>query len=164
VPILRANAFEFISHSPEQTRRLGVRLGSLLEPGLVLALEGDLGSGKTTFVQGLAQGWGALDPVTSPTFILVNVYRRADGQPFFHLDAYRLQGPHDAWALDLPALWEEGPLAVEWADRIAAALPEQRLTVRFTWVDDLKRHLLFQGQGPRAQKVLRTLRQYLFGS
>jgi len=164
VPILRPNALEFISNSPQQTRRVAMRLGARLQPGQVLALFGDLGSGKTTFVQGLAQGWGALDPVTSPTFILVNVYRRADGQPFFHLDAYRLAGPAEAWDLDLPSLWDQGPLVVEWADRIEAVLPPDRMDIRFTWMDDLKRHLLFEARGPRTMPLLQGLRHDLLGS
>jgi len=138
---------------------LGMRLGT----GMVVGLIGDLGSGKTTFVQGLAQGWGALDPVTSPTFILVNVYRRADGSPFFHLDAYRLKGPTEAWDLDLPALWDQGPLVVEWADRIASVLPEDRLSVQFEWVDELKRRLLFEAHGPQATKLVQAVRHDLLG-
>jgi len=164
VPILRPNALEFISHSPQQTRRVAMRLGARLEPGMVLALSGDLGSGKTTFVQGLAQGWGALDPVTSPTFILINVYRRAGGQPFFHLDAYRLAGPSEAWELDLPTLWDQGPLVVEWADRIEGLLPPDRMDIRFRWMDDLKRYLLFEARGPRALTLLQALRRDLLGS
>ncbi len=161
MPILRAQAFEFISHSPQQTRRVGMRLGAHLEPGHVLALVGDLGSGKTTFVQGLAQGWGALDPVTSPTFILVNVYRRAAGGTLYHLDAYRLQTPAEAWDLDLPSLWDLGPLVVEWADRVAKVLPADRLEIHFTWLDDWKRRLLFDAQGPRSQALLQQLRRDL---
>jgi len=164
VPILRAHAFEFISNSPQQTRRVGMRLGAHLEPGHVVALVGDLGSGKTTLVQGVAQGWGALDPVTSPTFILVNVYRRAQGQPLFHMDAYRLGSLHEAWELDLPALWDQGPLLVEWADRIAALLPEDRLEVHLDWMDEWKRRLLFQGRGPRANALVQRLRHDLLGS
>jgi len=163
VPILRAHAFEFISNSPQQTRRVALRLGARLKPGDVVALIGDLGSGKTTFVQGLAQGWGALDPVTSPTFVLINVYRRANGAPFFHLDAYRLASPAEAWHLDLPALYDQGPMAVEWADRVKSVLPEDRLEVHMTWVDDLKRRLLFDALGPRSAKLLQTFRDDVLG-
>ena len=102
-----SHTLEVKSHSPEQTRELGVRLGRVLQLGDMLCLQGDLGAGKTTFVQGIAQGWGSLDSVSSPTFILVNMYRRADQgvggitQPlFFHMDAYRLDstGGHAARA------------------------------------------------------------------
>jgi tRNA threonylcarbamoyladenosine biosynthesis protein TsaE len=77
VPILVPNTVEFTSRSPEQTRRLGVRLGTLLQPGSLVCLAGDLGSGKTTLVQGVAQGWGSLDQVSSPTFVIVNAVRMA---------------------------------------------------------------------------------------
>jgi tRNA threonylcarbamoyladenosine biosynthesis protein TsaE len=69
MPILNANTLEFVSRSPEQTRRLGMRLGALMQAGDVICLSGDLGSGKTTLVQGIARGWGSLDPVSSPTFV-----------------------------------------------------------------------------------------------
>ncbi len=83
--ILKPNAFEFFSHSAEQTRRLGVRLGAMLPVGTVICLEGgDLGSGKTTLVQGIAQGWGgSTDRVTSPTFVILNQYRRPNGMQLF---------------------------------------------------------------------------------
>lgn len=68
-----------------------MRLGSELKTGDVICLQGNLGAGKTTFVQGLAQGWGSIDAVSSPTFIIVNEYRRATGGQIFHLDAYRLK-------------------------------------------------------------------------
>ncbi len=71
MPILDDRNFEFFSHSPDQTRRLGIHLGGYLRPGDVIALEGNLGSGKTTLVQGIAQGWGVLDPVSSPTYVIV---------------------------------------------------------------------------------------------
>ncbi len=69
MPILDPQSTEFISRSPEQTRRVGMRLGAYLKQGDLVCLAGDLGSGKTTFVQGIASGWGSLDAVTSPTFV-----------------------------------------------------------------------------------------------
>ncbi len=156
--ILRADALEFISRSAGQTRRLGLRVGAMLRTGDVLALEGDLGGGKTTFVQGVVAGWGSPDRVTSPTFVLVNVYHRRDEQRLYHLDAYRLRGPQDAWALDLDAMLAEGPLVVEWADVIAAALPAERLTIRFTWLGEAQRALAFHPQGARPREMVRQLR------
>ena len=79
MPILDESTLEFFSRSPDQTRRIGTRMGLLLQAGDVLCLQGDLGAGKTTLVQGIAQGWGSADPVTSPTFVLVNIYRHPDG-------------------------------------------------------------------------------------
>ena len=91
MPIIEANAFEFFSRSPDQTRRVGMRLGAMLRSGDVVCLDGDLGSGKTTLVQGVAAGWGSTDAVSSPTFVLVNIYRREDDVRLAHLDAYRLE-------------------------------------------------------------------------
>ena len=115
MPILPTNSLDFVSRSAEQTRRLGVRLGALLKTGDVIYLIGDLGSGKTTFVQGLARGWGAVDPVSSPTFVLVNQYRRLTGGLMHHLDAYRIATSGEAEDLDITTMLDEGVLVVEWA-------------------------------------------------
>ncbi len=163
MPILRPNTLEFLSRSPEQTRRIGMRLGARLQPGDVIALIGDLGSGKTTFIQGLVAGWGSSDPVTSPTFVLVNVYRHSKGGVFYHLDAYRLNNPFELQEWDLTDMLESGPLAVEWADRIAPWLPEDRLLVRLRWVGDEQRHLWFEARGTRSMQLLQHLRQTLIG-
>ncbi len=121
-----------ITSSPSETRSLGADLGKTLSPGDLVCLEGDLGSGKTTFVQGLALGWGSTDRVTSPTFVIVNEYRRTDGSRLYHMDAYRLNGPAEAQELDVDSLLAAGPLVVEWADRIRAVLPEPSATVAFS--------------------------------
>ena len=104
MPILEGQSLDFLSHSPEQTVRLGVRLGELLRRGDVICLAGDLGSGKTTLARGIARGWGSLDQVTSPSFILINEYRRADNQRLYHIDAYRMSGPAEADLLGLHEL------------------------------------------------------------
>jgi tRNA threonylcarbamoyladenosine biosynthesis protein TsaE len=154
---------EFISRSPDQTRRAGMHLGELLETGDLVCLIGDLGAGKTTLVQGIAGGWGSLDPATSPTFVLVNVYRRPDGGQLFHLDAYRLSGPAEAEDLDLDNLLENGPLVIEWADRIQPALPDERLWVHMNWIDDEHRDFLIKAQGVHYQGMLRQFRRHVFG-
>jgi tRNA threonylcarbamoyladenosine biosynthesis protein TsaE len=123
MPILDSRTLEFFSRSADQTRRLGMRLGSLLQEGDVVCLKGDLGAGKTTLVQGIAQGWGSLDAASSPTFVLVNMYRRPDGDNLYHLDAYRLNSVEEAIDLDLDNLLDNGALVVEWPERIEAALP-----------------------------------------
>lgn len=163
MPILAPNTLDIISRSPEQTRRLGMRLGALLLPGDVVGLAGDLGSGKTTLVQGVCAGWGSSDEVSSPTFVLVNVYRRLDGQRLYHLDAYRLSGPAEAEDLDLDEMMDSGALIVEWSDRIQAALPREMLQVRLTYIGDYQRDLLVSGNGARYQKILSTLRREIYG-
>jgi tRNA threonylcarbamoyladenosine biosynthesis protein TsaE len=163
MPILDPHTIEFFSRSPGQTRRIGMRLGALLHTGDVVGLVGDLGSGKTTLIQGIAAGWGSLDRVTSPTFVLINQYRRPNNQPFFHLDAYRLQSALEAEELDLEALLERGPLVIEWADHIAAALPEERLWINLRWLAEEQRGMLLSARGVRYEGMLSTLRQVAFG-
>jgi tRNA threonylcarbamoyladenosine biosynthesis protein TsaE len=163
MPLLPPQSMEFISRSAEQTRRAGMRLGKLLNPGDVICLIGELGSGKTTLVQGISAGWGSLDPTSSPTFVLVNVYRRPDASRLFHLDAYRLSGPAEGEDLDLDALLESGPLVIEWADRIQEVLPLDRLWITFRWIDDEQRDMLFTAHGPRYQDLLASLRKQIYG-
>jgi len=134
MPILDIHTIEFFSRSPDQTRRIGIRLGGMLASGDVICLQGDLGAGKTTLVQGLAQGWGSLDSVSSPTFILVNVYRRADERRLFHLDAYRLDSTPEAEELDLDSMLAQGPLLIEWAERIKSLIPSDRLWVNLEYI------------------------------
>jgi tRNA threonylcarbamoyladenosine biosynthesis protein TsaE len=163
MPILGSNTLEFLSRSPEQTRRVGMRLGALLKLGDVVCLEGDLGSGKTTLVQGMALGWNSLDAVSSPTFVIVNMYRRGDGQKLAHLDAYRLGGPEEANALDLEVLLEGGPLVVEWAERIQAALPQENLWVNMNHVAEEQRSMQIDAHGERYEEILNALRLQVFG-
>jgi tRNA threonylcarbamoyladenosine biosynthesis protein TsaE len=163
MPILDTHSLEFISRSTEQTRRVGMRLGSLLEPGDLICLVGDLGSGKTTLVQGIAAGWGSLDPVSSPTFVLVNVYRRPEGKRLFHLDAYRLNGAAEAAELDIDAMVEEGPLVVEWADRIQSVLPENYLRINLRWVNPEQRDLVLSARGERFETLLAAFRRRVYG-
>jgi len=163
MPILDQHSFEFISRSTEQTRRLGMRLGALLRSGDVICLAGELGSGKTTLVQGIASGWGSLDQVTSPTFVLVNVYRGADGQRLYHLDAYRLKDANEAEDLDMDLMLEGGLLVVEWAERIREALPPEHLWVTLRWIDDEQRDLIFSARGSRYESVVSAVKKQLFG-
>lgn len=163
MPLLAPHAFNFFSKSPEQTRRLGMRLGALLRPGDLVCLQGDLGAGKTTFVQGVARGWGALDEVSSPTFVLVNLYRRADGAQLAHLDAYRLETLTEAAELDLDALLADSPLLVEWPERVEALLPSERLWITLEHDGEEHRLLRFHGQGRRYEHLLDILRREIFG-
>lgn len=163
MPILDARTLEFFSRSPEQTRRLGVRLGSLLQTSDLLCLSGDLGAGKTTLVQGIAQGWGSLDNVSSPTFVLVNEYRRPDGHNLFHLDAYRLANWMEAEDLDIDRMLESGPVVIEWPERIKAALPVESLWIGLNWVADEQRGMRFSSTGTRYNQLLAEFRRRVFG-
>ena len=163
MPILNAHSLEFISRSAEQTRRLGMRLGAILACNDLVCLSGDLGSGKTTFVQGIAKGWGSLDPVSSPTFVLVNQYGRPDGLSLHHMDAYRLENACEAEDLDLDRMLENGSLVVEWAERIQEALPKEGLWVKMAWVTDEQRSFIFDPTGTRYQRIINIFRQKAFG-
>ncbi len=163
MPILDGNTFEFLSRSPEQTRRLGARLGALLQTGDLVCLAGDLGSGKTTMVQGIAQGWGTLDPVSSPSFVLVNHYRRPDGQTLYHMDSYRIEDALQAEELDLDLMLESGALVLEWADRIREILPEECLWVNLRWLAEEQRGMVINARGARFVSLLGEFRQKAFG-
>jgi tRNA threonylcarbamoyladenosine biosynthesis protein TsaE len=163
MPILDSTTLEFFSRSADQTRRLGMRLGSLLQKGDLICLSGELGSGKTTLVQGIAQGWGSLDPVSSPTFVIVNVYRRPDGQNLNHLDAYRLQNAAEALELDIDMLLEQGALVVEWPERIDGALPEAQLLVKLRWISEEQRGMVFFPRGERYQSLVEEFRKRVLG-
>jgi tRNA threonylcarbamoyladenosine biosynthesis protein TsaE len=163
MPILNTHTLEFVSRSPEQTRRLGIRLGALLRPGDLLCLSGDLGAGKTTLVQGLAQGWGSLNQVSSPTFVLCNEYHRADGRLLYHLDAYRLANSAEAMDLDLDYMMENGAMAVEWPERILAALPPQRLWLKLRYIAEEQRGMVFLPEGSRYEQIVSEFRHQSFG-
>ena len=113
---------EFITNSPLETEKVGEALGKCLQPGTILAYEGDLGAGKTAFTRGLARGLGAKEQVTSPTYTIVNEYL-SGRMPLFHFDMYRLSCSDDLWDIG----WEDylersGVCAVEWSENVADAM------------------------------------------
>ncbi len=163
MPILDEHMLEFFSRSPEQTRRIGMRLGGIINAGDVICLQGDLGAGKTTFTQGIAQGWGSLDSVSSPTFILVNQYRRADGGKLFHLDAYRLDSVPEAEELDLDSMLAEGALIVEWPERLGDLIPVDHLQIHFGHIAEEHRRLEFHAYGLRFDGLLNEVRRLVMG-
>jgi tRNA threonylcarbamoyladenosine biosynthesis protein TsaE len=164
MPILSEGSLEFLSHSHEQTIRLGVRLGELLKTGCIICMAGDLGTGKTTLAQGIARGWGSLDQVTSPTFVLINEYRRADAARLYHFDAFRLSSANEAIDLGLLELLEnDEPLLIEWPERVAEILPNERLWISLRWIDDSRRGLHFDAYGPSYERLLRDYRKVVFG-
>ena len=113
---------EFITNSPEQTEAVGVALGKVLKPGTILAYRGDLGAGKTAFTRGLARGLGYAEPVTSPTYTIVNEYL-GGRLPLFHFDMYRLASSDDLWDIGWEDYLERGGIcAVEWSENVDDAM------------------------------------------
>jgi tRNA threonylcarbamoyladenosine biosynthesis protein TsaE len=142
----------------EATARLGRRLGGLLFPGAVVALEGPLGAGKTHLVRAVAEGLGVKNPavVTSPTFVLLQEY--AGRLPVYHFDAYRLRGPGEFADLGAQEYFEgEGVCLVEWADRVSGLLPSEHLRVTLTITGETARRATVEGKGSRYEAVARAL-------
>jgi tRNA threonylcarbamoyladenosine biosynthesis protein TsaE len=144
--------------SAEETIRLGQRLGARLHEGDVVALAGDLGSGKTWFTKGLALGLGVPtdEVVTSPSFALMNAY---EGRcMLFHIDVYRLEALSDFLDAGLDEYLHGNAVAVmEWADRWPEILPERHLKVRIAIVNEHSREIRLSGRHPEAVKILREL-------
>jgi tRNA threonylcarbamoyladenosine biosynthesis protein TsaE len=151
------------SADEKATKAIGAAVAGLLEPGDVVGLAGDLGAGKTRLVQGAADALGAEGPVLSPTFMLVREY---DGDPpIHHVDAYRLSGPLELEDLGLEdVLSAEAVVFVEWADRVAAALPESWLELVLHIHDDDRRELEVRPHGPawarRADRLTAALEPF----
>jgi tRNA threonylcarbamoyladenosine biosynthesis protein TsaE len=141
-----------------ETIRMGKRLGRLLQPGDVVALVGDLGTGKTQFIKGLAEGVGVgrATYVSSPSFTLINEY---PGRiPFYHIDLFRLESEKEAEGLGLEEYVRgNGITAIEWADKIPSLLPEALLLVKIHYTGEHSRTLEITGKGERYQKLVKGL-------
>lgn len=148
------------SRSPRQTIRWGRRIGKLLGPGDVVALQGELGAGKTTLTKGLALGCGFREPdrVASPTFVIEHVY--PGRLTVFHIDAYRLRAAEDLLALS----WEEcedGVRVVEWAEKVSSLFPRDHLRVELAITGEEGRRITLVPLGPRSEAVVLALRNSL---
>ncbi len=135
---------EFITHSPEETEKIGEALAKSLQPGTILAYRGDLGAGKTAFTRGLARGLGCKETVTSPTYTIVNEYL-GGRLPLFHFDMYRLASSDDLWDIG----WEdyldrEGVCAVEWSENVQDAM-EDAITVTIEKLGETTRRITIEG-------------------
>lgn len=152
---------ELRAATAEETRSIGGAISPLLSPGDAIALTGELGSGKTTFAQGLARGLGFEGHVVSPTFTLVREYRPAR-LPVIHADVYRLERVQDVLDLELEQAAEDGVLLVEWGDAVEVLLPEGHLVVELA-IDDPgdERTIVVRTEGrawlPRWERLERQL-------
>ena len=135
---------EFITHSPEQTEAVGAALGKLLQPGAVIAYQGDLGAGKTAFTRGVALGLGARESVTSPTYTIVNEYLSGK-YPLFHFDMYRLASSDDLFDIGWEDYLDRGGIsAVEWSENVDDAL-EDAITVCNEKTGENSRRITIEG-------------------
>ena len=135
---------EFLTNSPEETEKVGAALGNILTPGTVIAYRGDLGAGKTAFTRGLARGLGYREPVTSPTYTIVNEYL-GGRLPLFHFDMYRLASSDDLWDIGWEDYLERGGIcAVEWSENVADAL-EDAITVCIEKTGEKSRRITLEG-------------------
>lgn len=152
-------AQDLVLASRRETESLGRTFGRLLQGGQVLALIGDLGAGKTTFVRGLTAGLGAPEiPVSSPTFTLVHYYRAR--VPVIHIDLYRLRSPEEAEAIGFSDCFSDQAVTViEWADRVPTLLPHDHFVVRLAHLSPKTRTVQFDAQGSRSHMLLADIQR-----
>jgi tRNA threonylcarbamoyladenosine biosynthesis protein TsaE len=174
---------DIISHSSTQTQRLGNRLGSLLRGGELLLLDGRLGMGKTTFTQGLAQGLGIHEVISSPTFTLLKEYggqphtiaepgqpgrQKASWQvslPLYHFDLYRLDDPEEMLDLGFEDyFYGSGVCVVEWADKADKFWPAERLRIQMKMLSETKRGLLFVATGAHYCELLKLFQKNAYAT
>jgi len=151
-----------VTNSPEETREIGAKIGKLLQPGDVVALIGDLGSGKTCLTQGIAKGVGIDDNqyVISPSYIIVNEY--AAPHPIYHLDLYRIRSAFELLDLGLDEyLYGRGICIIEWADRLLDELPESYLKVELFYVDENTRKMDISSVGTKYGALIKELTEYI---
>lgn len=150
--------FQITTRTPDETQKLGKTIGKWIEHPLVIGLSGDLGSGKTVFVQGLAKGLEVPDQyyITSPTFTLINEY---PGRfPLFHIDLYRLDGIGDLEDIGLDELLcDQAVIAIEWAEKMSPDLPAQHLAMTLEITDDDYRRISLIAYGPNLVNLIKAL-------
>ena len=150
--------WEYTLHSPQATQDLGERIGALAQPGVVVALVGELGAGKTCLAQGVARGLGVEGPVTSPTFVIVAAYPDAR-LPFYHADFYRLGDESELGEIGLDeAMGLNSVCVVEWADLYLDALPSDHLRLELKDIGENTRSLHAVANGETSLALLEAIR------
>ncbi len=163
MPILDEHTLDFISHSPAQTRRVGIRLGVLLQAGDLICLEGELGTGKTCLIQGIGQGMGVARPITSPTFTLVAEYRLPPPAPtLYHIDLYRLESEDEVLDIGIEDyIFGGGITIVEWADRMINLLPEKRIDIELSFAGDMERVIIINTYSDFLDAVIKEVLSFV---
>ena len=144
----------------EATERFGRRLGSVLTAGTTIALNGELGAGKTQLTRAIAEGLNVVNPalVNSPTFVLIQEYPAR--LPIYHFDAYRLKNPAEFESLGTDEYFQSGGVCiVEWAEKVTSSLPDDRLEITIDIIGPTARRLTISAGGPNATRVLDSLAQ-----
>jgi tRNA threonylcarbamoyladenosine biosynthesis protein TsaE len=142
------------THSAEETIAFAHKLATLLTPGDVLTLEGDLGAGKTTFTKGIATGLGITRTLSSPTFTIVKEYEGK--MPLYHMDVYRLEGSDEDIGFD-EYFHGNGIAVVEWAQFIEDYLPDERLNITIKYLDEQLRIIALEPVGKHFEEVVKTM-------
>ena len=149
-----------VSHSPEQTQRLGRRLGKLAQAGDVFLLTGNLGSGKTCLTQGIAWGLGVKEYAFSPSFVLVREYYGR--LPLYHVDLYRLERIEEIVDLRLEEyLYSQGLCVIEWAEKGMEVMPAAHLLIKLDYILPTERSLSLEPEGDHYQQLLELLEKEL---
>ncbi len=143
--------YKFTSHSEYETLELAQNFESEKFPNMVICLDGELGSGKTLFVKGIANALGITEGITSPTFTIVKEYDSGE-MPLYHFDVYRLDGKTDGIGIE-EYFNKNGIVAIEWANTIKDVLPEERLEIKFKVVDENKRVLIITPYGSKYEEL-----------
>ena len=153
------NYLELISHSPEQTQRLGVCIGELALPGDTFLLVGDLGAGKTCLTQGIAWGLNIEEYTLSPSFVVVReLYGRL---PLYHIDLYRLNHIEEIAELGLDDyLYSNGVCVVEWAEKGLSVLPTEHLLIQIGYLSDTERSFQLKPSGQRYLEIATQLKDF----
>jgi tRNA threonylcarbamoyladenosine biosynthesis protein TsaE len=148
---------KLISHSPEQTQRLGMRIGELALPGDILLLVGALGTGKTCLTQGIAWGLGIKEYALSPSFVIV---RELHGRlPLYHIDLYRLDHIEEIEELGLDDyLYGRGICVIEWAEKGLSVLPAEHLLIQINFLSDSERSFQLKPKGKRYLEIVSQLK------
>ncbi|NMD72860.1 tRNA (adenosine(37)-N6)-threonylcarbamoyltransferase complex ATPase subunit type 1 TsaE [Bacillus sp. DNRA2] len=146
--------FQFISKEPQDTLEFAKRLAQKLQPGAVIALEGDLGAGKTTFTKGLAEGLGISRTVNSPTFTIIKEYQGR--LPLYHMDVYRVEDSYEDLGFD-EYFEGSGVTVVEWAHLIKEQLPEDILTIYLYHEDEQSRKIVLKPSGARYEELCKEI-------
>ena len=152
------NTLKFITHSAEQTQKVGISIGKLAEPGDIFLLIGDLGAGKTCLTQGIAYGLDIQEYTLSPSFVIM---RELHGRlPLYHMDFYRLENIAEISDLGLDDyLFGEGVCVIEWANKGLSVLPEDHLLIGIDYLADNERSFVIEPRGERYIRMVQQLRE-----